>query len=73
MRSSQAEVCLGAPTQSRLGCPMAQPLRQQASCAPLSPGFLRIGRSSPGSCAHQQLSGNVVDAGLILFTILLPA
>ena len=56
--------------------PMTQSLLQQASSALLSPGFkplsLRMGRSLPWFGADQQLSGNV-EAGLILFTILLPA
>lgn len=43
----------------------------------LSPGFkqlfLQRGCSLPSFCAHQQLSGNEVNAALILFTIGLPA
>lgn len=43
----------------------------------LSPGFkqlfLQRGCSLPSFCADQQLSGNEVNAALILFTIRLPA
>lgn len=58
---------------------MTESLRQQAAgvLRPAVTGFqqlfLRLGRPLRWFCADRQLSGNGVDADLILFTILLPA